>query len=190
MSIHKAILENIKKESTPTLSVDLGNTMKIFNEYNSGTRRWDTVNSLSYLLNGNTIPFPSQVKKATTTSGKNTTSSTYVATNLSSTFTPTTTTSSVLLMASATIDVSGTNKEIFATLARDGNNLMAANGGLWLFSPSALEYTVPCTLIYLDVPGTTSQVTYDVRIKNNDGATTVTWGQGETQVLIMIEFLT
>jgi len=101
-------------------------------------------------------------------SGTATTSTSYVATALSVNITPSATSSKILCIATSIIDSEGTGVVPRVTLYRDST---ALQNGLALNYSSAGRVITPVTLMKLDSPSSTSQLTYKVYLKSSDGNT-------------------
>ena len=99
-------------------------------------------------------------------SGTATTSTSYVATALSVNITPSATSSKILCIATSIIDSEGTGVVPRVTLYRDSTELQ---NGLALNYSSAGRVITPVTLMKLDSPSSTSQLTYKVYLKSSDG---------------------
>ena len=95
-----------------------------------------------------------------------TTSTSYVATALNVNITPSATSSKILVMATSIIDSEGTGVVPRVTLYRDTTELQ---NGLALNYSSAGRVITPITLMKLDSPSSTSQLTYKVYLKSSDG---------------------
>tara|TARA_R110000851_G_C12909212_1_gene549035 strand:+ start:18 stop:602 length:585 start_codon:yes stop_codon:yes gene_type:complete len=99
-------------------------------------------------------------------SGTATTSTSYQATALSVNITPSATSSKILCIATSIIDSEGTGVVPRVTLYRDSTALQNALG---LNYSSAGRVITPITLMKLDSPSSTSQLTYKVYLKSSDG---------------------
>ena len=125
-----------------------------------------------------------QVISQESTTGFATTSSTFVDVfDFTADITPSATSSKVLVMASSNMECDGSNNRSFATIRRDSTNLGHSSGGLTqmheYYYPGAQDQEMPCTMIYLDSPNTTSQVTYKVQIRLS-GGTRAGWNGAQT----------
>jgi hypothetical protein len=125
-----------------------------------------------------------QVISQESTTGFATTSSTFVDVfDFTADITPSATSSKVLVMASSNMECDGSANRSFATIRRDSTNLGHSSGGLTqmheYYYPGAQDQEMPCTMIYLDSPNTTSQVTYKVQIRL-DGGTRAGWNGAQT----------
>jgi len=101
-------------------------------------------------------------------SATSTTSTSYQATALSVNITPSATSSKILCIATSIIDSEGTGVVPRVTLYRDST---ALQNGLALNYSSAGRVITPVTLMKLDSPSSTSQLTYKVYLKSSDGNT-------------------
>lgn len=160
------------------------------NARNQGTA-WDIVNVTNAALKVagfQTYPIL-QIQVGTSTTAASTTNTSFTASNLSVSITPKATTSKILLFAIGTANCANGNA-IYTTLARDGSNLLASDGG-GTSAPNAsggTTFTVPVSLIFYDSPATTSATTYAVYFKSGNGALSVNFGAANhTQVIIAIE---
>lgn len=123
----------------------------------------------------------------TSTTLKSTTSTTFVDTNLTGSITPTSSSNRVLIFASGPLSSNNVvPTTVSATLARSGTNI-AGSAGMQEDSV-ALNHTLPCSLMYIDSPATTSSTTYSVQIKTGNGSTTASFGDTNvTQIMILAE---
>lgn len=126
-----------------------------------------------------------QYVSATTATDFSTTSVTFQSSSLTASITPTSASNKILVIASGLGSVQTANKVMFATIDRGGSNLMAANGMAIVGGGANMQSSI--TLSWLDSPATTSSTTYTVKIRNNDGATAVVWGNTSTQFIILME---
>ncbi len=120
-----------------------------------------------------------QVISQESTTGFATTSSSFVDVfDFTANITPSATSSKVLVIASSNMECDGSGNRSFATIRRDSTNLGHSTGGLTMmheyYYPGAQDQEMPCTMVYLDSPNTTSQVTYKVQIRL-DGGTRAGW---------------
>lgn len=112
-----------------------------------------------------------------------TTSNALQTTNCTATITPTSASSRILVFAQGTAKDNSASITEVLTLAR-GTTDLTADGGLQTYSANSVT---PASLFYVDSPATTSATTYNVRIRNSDNVTTVGFGTGFGQVMILME---
>ena len=171
--------------TSPTISTGTANTLTITSATITNLTVTGTLTTLASL--GKLV----QILIYTTQTGFTTTSSSFVNTNSSGTITPTSSSNKVLILASTIFQDNSPNATGYITLARGGSNLGGSRGFAKLLVTSySSAVQVPATLVYLDSPASTSQLTYTVQIRNDDGATTMGWGAGtnsDTQVMILAE---
>jgi len=101
-----------------------------------------------------------------------TTSTSFTSTPLDVNITPSSTSSKILVIASPHLDNKGTNVVGYLTLYRDTTNLAVGTEGMQLYALSSgarLYNGLP--LMKLDSPSTTSQITYSVQVRTNNGST-------------------
>lgn len=115
-----------------------------------------------------------QVLNQESTTGFATTSSTFVDVfDFELAITPSATSSKVLIIASSNMECDGSANSSHATIRRDSTNLGHSTGGLTqmheYYYPGAQDQEMPCTMVYLDSPNTTSATTYKVQIRLNGG---------------------
>ena len=90
-------------------------------------------------------------------------------------------------MATGNLLSTGTNIFCEATIAKGGTNLGATDGMVGVQTPAG-DVHVPMSIIYLDSPSSTSELTYDVRIASEDSGTTVKFNHGNRKAsLTLIE---
>jgi hypothetical protein len=96
-----------------------------------------------------------------------TTSTSFVASNVSLNITPSSTSSKILLMFNGLVHTPVNSVEV--TIYRDGSNMISSpNKFVRINTDSA--YDPPTTIMYLDSPSTTSQITYTIYIKSSGGS--------------------
>jgi hypothetical protein len=132
-----------------------------------------------------------QTTSTTATSAFTTTSSTFQATNLSLTITPTSASNRILIIASASIQLGATNHNAYVTIERSGSNLGGTNGFQQVSTGSSSgSINAPSTITYIDSPASTSSLTYQVYLRNDDNATSVVYGlPNMTQSIILMEIV-
>lgn len=127
-----------------------------------------------------------QIIQGTSTTPLTTTSTTYVSTNLSINITPSSTSNKVVVFASGTLFTSNANTLPAITIFGGGSALATELARNSIAGATSLD--TPATMIYLDSPSTTSQVSYQVYLKRLGSANNVTYGSGnESQVMIAME---
>lgn len=158
------------------------------NNHDSGSSIW-TVMSAATIKRNATTTFPIlQIVTATTTTVTNSTSSTFGATSLTASITPSATSSKIAVFATGSLGINASSVGCYATIARGGSNLVAANGLFTLSSTSTSNLLAPATLVYFDSPSSTSALTYAVYIRNSNNIATIQWGDtNETQFIMLVE---
>jgi hypothetical protein len=100
------------------------------------------------------------------------TATTFTATSLSVNITPSSTSSKIYVSVSAVIDVNNNGNSAYYTLYRDSTNLADdagdTNGFGRIYSGSSRPI-MPLSLEYLDSPNSTSQLTYNLRVRSTTG---------------------
>jgi|TARA_R100000030_G_scaffold30985_1_gene22693 hypothetical protein len=120
-----------------------------------------------------------QVVEGVSTSQTQTSNTSYTQGNLELNITPSATSSKILVMASFNGATSQGNQTAFFTIYRDSTNL-SSNDMAIIFDPSNSgdEIRIPVSMQVLDSPSTTSQITYEVYFKINNGSHTATVNPG------------
>lgn len=118
-----------------------------------------------------------QIVQGTFATFTSTTSASFGDSGLSVSITPQLSANKVLILASGVL-FSGTQTVVgAATLVRGATNLAGAgNNFASIDTATGGGTTVPCAMVYLDSPSTTSATTYKVQIQS-DGTHAVQWGQ-------------
>tara|TARA_R100000995_G_scaffold76679_1_gene46405 strand:+ start:14 stop:850 length:837 start_codon:yes stop_codon:yes gene_type:complete len=111
-----------------------------------------------------------QVVQGTKTDSTLSTSSSYVATGLNVDITPSATSSKVLVMVSAYIDSNAGTVQKYATIYRDSTDLGSGTGGLTAAYNGGGRLRSAMNMSILDSPSTTSEITYEMYMKNVSGA--------------------
>lgn len=124
------------------------------------------------------------------TGGFNTTSNSYQTTNLSASITPSSTASRVKITVNGTWRIaaaSGINA--FASIFRGNTNLaIGANSSFaTILSQSAQVNKNMLAVTFIDSPLTAGATTYTIKIRNDDGATSVGFGVDSDTVMILDE---
>jgi len=129
-----------------------------------------------------------QIVPITTTTQTVTTSATFGNTALVGNITCASTASKVLIIATGLLASSG-GFWVYATLARGGTNLGAAQGFQAQYG-QAIDY-IPSTMVYLDSPASTASLAYSVQIAVNTPGNNGIWGAGSgtvtTQTMYLVE---
>lgn len=147
-----------------------------------------TVANLIATVSGTVVKISSVTQETQTT----TTSSTYQSTALTQSITPSSASNKILIFVTGTIGVNGTSSDIvvFATIFRGVTNLANAQG-MTSRDQSTItlaDNNIPAAMIWLDAPASASSVTYTVKIKNSDNATTVRWNNStSTTSMFLVE---
>ena len=120
-----------------------------------------------------------QVVEGVSTSQVQTTNTSYTQGNLELNITPSATSSKILVMTSFNGATSQGNQTAFFTIYRDSTNL-SSNDMAIIYDPSNSgdELRIPVSMQVLDSPSTTSQITYEVYFKINNGSHTATVNPG------------
>lgn len=133
------------------------------------------------------IQAPQQGQKATSFS---TTSSTYQATGLSATITPTSASNRIKISVSVpTLDSADASAAwAYLTVKRDSTDLSSGgNGFAQNAAGSAIQMLCPASFVYIDSPATTSAVTYQVYLKNDNNVTSVRINALSGSCVILLE---
>jgi hypothetical protein len=100
------------------------------------------------------------------------TSTSFTATSLSVNITPSSTSNKIFVSVSAVLDVNNNGNSAYYTLYRDSTNLADdvgdTNGFGRIYSGSSRPI-MPLSLEYLDSPNSTSQLTYNFRVRSTTG---------------------
>lgn len=113
---------------------------------------------------------------ATVVSSSGTVSNVFSITNSTVSITPTSSSSKIFVIAMGMFEIGTTAKLGLVTLLRGSTNLGGVLGMTSAFTTIGADTQWPTTVLFLDSPATTSPTVYGVAIRNNDNATTVTWG--------------
>ena len=108
-----------------------------------------------------------QVQNMTSTTTTTTTSNSFVVTALTDTITPSATSSKILILATGNLNNTGASNWTYGTIARGGTNLGAGVGMVGVYATGDIHSAG--TISYLDAPNSTSELTYDYRIKVSGG---------------------
>jgi len=113
-----------------------------------------------------------QVVTATDSTSRSTSSTTYTlaSSSLTANITPSASSSKIYVMITAACYSNTDQKRGYTTIFRDSTNLAGADGMAQLYVNGATILT-PLALSVLDSPSSTSQITYQIRIKAQSGTT-------------------
>jgi hypothetical protein len=98
----------------------------------------------------------------------------YTETGLSVNITPTSSSNKVLVLFNLPLQKAASNLRIATALHRGGSNIYNTNLES-CFNNASSQATETVSGMFLDSPATTSQVTYDVRVKVSSGSGTFYW---------------
>ncbi len=117
-----------------------------------------------------------------------TTSTSYVDTALTQSFTPRSATNRIAVMAFGTVTAPSDGNNTFSTIAKDGTNLLASEGGCWtVYGAGGSTIRAGCTLGVDESASNTTARTYAVRIKVGGG--TGYWAEGSSSSgMIIMEY--
>lgn len=123
------------------------------------------------------------------TTATTTTSTSFVDTSTTVTITPTSSSNKILVLAFGQLNHSAAGFSGVATIARGSTDLQSGGQGEVNVSSTGASPLVPCGLMVVDSPATTSATTYKVRIKTNSGSGTTGWVNGNAKygTIIAIE---
>jgi len=120
-----------------------------------------------------------QVVNATDTTERTTTSSSFTAagTTLSVNITPSSTSSKIFIIVTSTTHANSALAGRYYTIYRDSTNLGQVNNGMTALYIEANpgDPVVPLVMSYLDSPSSTSQITYQPRIRTSGGTNYLNW---------------
>lgn len=166
---------------------EVSNIVTTWNNHNSGTSRWTTVDATTFKQVGTTFGPILQVVTGSSSTAFTTSNAAYQTTNLSASITPKASTSKVLVVATSDIQNPSTGTIAEAALFRGSTNISTNNIGGCLIPSASSSTIVPITLICYDSPATTSSTTYAVKLLSSNGATTVGFGNTAGQYMALIE---
>ncbi len=167
---------NIINESSDTITIGAsGDTTNIV-----GTLQ----NNGSALVTGKVL----QVVQGTKTDSTLSTSASYVATGLNVNITPSATSSKVLIMVSSYIDSNASTVQVYTTIYRDSTDLdSSGTGGLTSAYNGGGRLRSATNMSILDSPNTTSQITYEMYMRNASGANIQINSESGTVTIIAME---
>ena len=115
-----------------------------------------------------------QIVQDTYNTESSTANSSYTATGLSVNITPTSASNKVLVLFNLPLQKGASNLRIATALYRGGSSIYVANLES-CFNNQTNQATETVSGMFLDSPATTSQQTYDVRVKVSSGSGTFYW---------------
>lgn len=123
-----------------------------------------------------------------------TTSTSYVSTTMTGSITPASASNRILILSEGTLSLASTTLNLTAsvTVFRGATDIGFAATGMFqgynIISSASSSLYYPVTLLQIDSPGTTSPVTYTVKIKVNNASLTASYGSqsGTNQAMPMI----
>ena len=124
-----------------------------------------------------------QVVNMTSTVTTTTTSNSFVVTALTDTITPSATSSKILILATGNLNNTGASNWTYGTIARGGTNLGAGVGMVGVYATGDIHSAG--TISYLDAPNSTSELTYDYRIKVSGGTGNFNQQTGKISLTLM-----
>jgi len=124
-----------------------------------------------------------QVQNMTSTVTTTTTSNSFVVTALTDTITPSATSSKILILATGNLNNTGASNWTYGTIARGGTNLGAGVGMVGVYATGDIHSAG--TISYLDAPNSTSELTYDYRIKVSGGTGNFNQQTGKISLTLM-----
>ena len=134
----------------------------------------DTVNVVGTLQNNSAALVTGkvlQVVSTSTTSGVVTTSTSYVDINLSLNITPSATSSKIFVIYTGTNETNGTSGNRLALqILRDATQIADSDG---IGTVGSVGVVTAASITKLDEPNTTSEITYKMQGKSNDGTVMV-----------------
>ncbi len=130
-----------------------------------------------------------KVGYATSTTAFTSTSSTYQTTNSSVSFACSRADSKVYVFAFGTLNCGAASVTTAATIFADAVDLDSSGAGLQqlFIGGGGVALFVPAALMAESTPGSTSAVTYSVKIKNSNNSTSIGWGNGPRTTIIVVE---
>lgn len=170
------------------LNGEFNNIINGWNNHDAGSSIWTVNNSALFKRSGDTMLTVQQAVLGTSTTAFTTTASTYQITNLSASITPSSSSSRIAIYAvSRCHTASNANSGIYVSIFRGATDLSPASGFFYGSSGSATgSCTWPGSVNYLDSPATASATVYSIKIKNDDGATTIGYGAASVQQSILL----
>lgn len=129
---------------------------------------------------------------ATTKTIFSTTSSTFSATSLTASITPSTSSSKIKVSCTGTMRNGTANSSAMQATIFRGTSVNCAGSGNYfnrIRVPDSFRIETNSHMTTIDSPATTSPVTYTVYILSEDNSTTMSWGDGEVQTIILEEVI-
>jgi hypothetical protein len=130
-----------------------------------------------------------QVVQATDSTERSTSSSSFVtaSTTLSTSITPSSASNKILVLASIVLKQETSAQNNLWTVTRGGTNLDGSNYGFGRANVFGSGSITRQSVSFLDSPSSTSSLTYDVRIRNDDGGSVSININSATGTLILME---
>ena len=113
-----------------------------------------------------------------------------MATGLIGSITPQTATDTVKVTVSGgLLDGNPSTTNVFATLFRGSTDIGPAGGNGFCRGGGGVTTSVgtPCAWTFIDTPGSSSSVTYTVKIKTSNGAVSVLWNETNGYSVMLME---
>jgi hypothetical protein len=183
------------KDITPSsLNKEFDNVINTLNNLDGGVTVWDHVKVANATASNDAMTFgqffgPFQ-KPVYTTGDANfsTTSNSFQTTNCTATITPTSSSHRIKITVTGVGAVLAASANMYVTIARGTTDLSASGFGFaHVKNGAAVTVANSCTMCVVDSPATTSATTYNVRIMNDDNATTVEFGVGSDYSMLLEE---
>jgi hypothetical protein len=168
--------------TSASLNGEFNNVVNTLNNLDAGTTSWDVVKSASFLKGSATARTILQIQQGTTNLQTTTGSATFVSTSLAVTITPYFSASTIRIFVTGSIENTAGGSLTFVTVYRGATELSGTANG---FTATASGSLVPCSIIILDSPASTSALTYTVKIRAN--ANTAVFGDGTMNHVILAE---
>ena len=161
--------------------------------YHNGNKKLETTSSGvdvtgALTVNGGSVGGVKVIQVLTATANVSSTSSgSFQSTGCSVNITPSNTANKILAVATGAMNNSGAGNGGTATIFRDSSNLAPSNDvmGGYFGEDNSNNIEVAATFHVLDSPNTTSQVTYEIKVRAFSG--TQGFGHRNTQRLTVIE---
>jgi hypothetical protein len=129
-----------------------------------------------------------QIVQATNTNSTTTNSASYVGTGTTATITPRASTHKIKVSVTGTLNNGNAQtNHSYVSIFNGSTDFSNGNGFAGIFSDTAIGITVPCCLVYIDSPATTSATTYTVKIKSSNGVTNTIWNALSGTAVILLE---
>lgn len=130
-----------------------------------------------------------QVVTAVLNTSSSTSSGNFGETGLTASITPSSVSSKIFVAVSGVIrSTDSANSAVYATIYRNISDLGNGTAGFCIANnqTSVIDLTVPCSMMVLDSPGTTSSTTYSVRVRSDTVGRFGTWNpqSGKTTITL------